>query len=187
VLHYALLGLTSVTAVGAFDAVGAILVIAFLIVPASAAYLLTDDLRMMMLLSMAIAVASSVLGYYIAVDLDVSISGMMATVTGGFLAVSFLLSPRYGMVARQVRMRRQRDEHAERLLVVHLSHHEDQGAAEECRYEALETHLRWTRRRARQVVERSQARGLIELSEDRSGLRLTERGRQSALAALRSR
>ena len=49
VLFYALLLLTSTTAVAAFDAVGAVLFIAFVIVPPSAAYLLTDRLWKMLL------------------------------------------------------------------------------------------------------------------------------------------
>jgi len=44
VIHYAVLTLTSVTAVAAFDAVGAVLVIAFVIVPPATAYLLTQQL-----------------------------------------------------------------------------------------------------------------------------------------------
>ena len=43
-VHYAFMGLVSVTAVGAFDAVGSILVVALMIAPPAAAYLLTDRL-----------------------------------------------------------------------------------------------------------------------------------------------
>jgi len=47
-IHYALMTLVSMTAVGAFDAVGSILVIALMIVPPAAAYLLTDRLSRML-------------------------------------------------------------------------------------------------------------------------------------------
>jgi len=43
-IHYALMGLVSITAVGAFDAVGSILVVALMIAPPATAYLLTDRL-----------------------------------------------------------------------------------------------------------------------------------------------
>ncbi|MFS8543637.1 MAG: metal ABC transporter permease, partial [Limnochordales bacterium] len=79
-LFYVLLFLTSVTAVGAFDAVGAILFIAFVIVPPAAAYLLTDRLWLVLLGGAALAVVASVAGFHAAMWLDVSIGGMMATV-----------------------------------------------------------------------------------------------------------
>ena len=63
-LFYVLLFLTSVTAVGAFDAVGAILFIAFVIVPPAAAYLLTDRLWLVLLGGAALAVVASVAGFH---------------------------------------------------------------------------------------------------------------------------
>ena len=41
-MHYLLMGVLSVTTVGAFTAVGAVLVVALVIVPAATAYLLTE-------------------------------------------------------------------------------------------------------------------------------------------------
>ncbi|WP_026380772.1 metal ABC transporter permease [Afifella pfennigii] len=105
-LFYALLALTSATAVAAFDAVGAILFIAFVIVPPSAAYLITDRLWLMLLFASLIAVLSSFAGYGAAVLLDVSIGGMMATMTGLFLVLAFLFGPRYGLIAQGLRRRR---------------------------------------------------------------------------------
>ena len=49
--HYALMPMLSITTVGAFTAVGAVLVVALVIVPAATAYLLTDDLIEMILIS----------------------------------------------------------------------------------------------------------------------------------------
>jgi manganese/zinc/iron transport system permease protein len=102
---YALLGLVSVTAVGAFDAVGAILFVAFVIVPPSAAYLLTARLWRMLLYGSAIAVASSVLGYAFARAFDVSIGGSMASATGAFLLLALAFGPRHGLIARALRRR----------------------------------------------------------------------------------
>ena len=47
-LHYGLMALVSVTAVGAFDAVGSILVVALMIAPPATAYLLVDRLSLML-------------------------------------------------------------------------------------------------------------------------------------------
>ena len=83
-IFYALLALTSVTAVAAFDAVGAILFVAFVITPPATAVLLTRRLVRMVVLAVAISVASCVLGYFLALSLDVSIGGSMAAMTGVF-------------------------------------------------------------------------------------------------------
>ncbi|QTH40172.1 metal ABC transporter permease [Cohnella sp. LGH] len=99
-MHYVFMGLVSVTTVAAFDAVGAIMVVAMLITPASAAYLWTDRLAIMMGLSGAFGIIAAVSGYYIAVWLDTSISGSMAFATGLLFMISFIASPKHGIVAR---------------------------------------------------------------------------------------
>ena len=81
------MGLVSVTAVGAFDAVGSILVVALMIGPPAAAYLLTDRLPRMLGLSVAIGAVSAVGGYWLARVLDANIAGAMATVVG----IAFML------------------------------------------------------------------------------------------------
>ncbi|TVR91166.1 MAG: metal ABC transporter permease [Trueperaceae bacterium] len=101
---YALLALVSVTAVGAFDAVGAILFVAFVIVPPTAAYLVTDRLWRMLVLGCLVAVGSSVGGYALALAFDVSIGGAMASTTGVFLLVALIVG-KHGIVARALRRR----------------------------------------------------------------------------------
>lgn len=102
-MHYVFMSLVSITTVAAFDAVGAIMVVAMLITPAAAAYLWTDRLLIMMGLSGLFGVLSAFMGYYIALWLDTSISGSMAFSTGIVFMVSFLCSPRHGLAARLVR------------------------------------------------------------------------------------
>ncbi|NBC33764.1 MAG: metal ABC transporter permease [Alphaproteobacteria bacterium] len=183
VLFYVLLMLTSTTAVAAFDAVGAILFIAFVIVPPSAAYLLTDRLPRMLAIGIGISIASSVLGYYAAVALDVSIGGMMAVMTGLFLTLAFLFGPRYGLVAQQWRRLRQRYVNESRTLAVHLFNHENRPeAGEESAVTALRDHLMWSERKAAAVVARSLRLGFVVQQGDM--LFLTSRGRQVALELL---
>lgn len=186
-LHYSLLTLTSITAVGAFDAVGAILFIAFVIVPPSAAYLLTDRLGYMLLYSALIAVASSLLGYPLAVALDVSIGGMMASMTGAFLALSFLFSPKYGLLAQERRQQAQRLDYAQGLLLVHLLNHENTPEqAEESSPLALQTHLRWREQQVRRVLARLLRSGLITEAPGRQHLLLTPEGRRVASERLKA-
>lgn len=102
-MHYVFMGLVSITTVASFDAVGAIMVVAMLITPASAAYLWTDRLSVMLVLSGLFGVLSAFMGYYIAVWLDTSISGSMAFSTGLVFLVSFIGSPKHGLLAKLIR------------------------------------------------------------------------------------
>lgn len=102
-LFYALLGLTSATAVTAFDAVGAIMFVAFAIVPPSTARLLTDSLPKMILIGCMVAVLASAIGYWLAVHFNVNIGGMMASTAGALLVLAFLFSPSTGFVWRLAR------------------------------------------------------------------------------------
>ncbi|WP_126427705.1 metal ABC transporter permease [Brevibacillus marinus] len=103
--HYLLMGLVSLTTVASFESVGAILVVAMLVVPAATAYLLTDKLHVMLIESVAIGILSSILGYALAAWLDSSIAGAITTVAGLFLLLAFLFSPRYGLVVKAWRRR----------------------------------------------------------------------------------
>ena len=109
VMHYVLMSLVAVTTVGAFESVGAILVVAMLIVPGATAYLLTDRLGRLLGLAVALGAGSALFGYLLAARVDGSIAGAMATVAGAFFAVAFLFSPRYGVLSRvwaRARLRR---------------------------------------------------------------------------------
>ena len=59
ILHYSLMGMVSITAVGAFDAVGSILVVALMVGPAASAYLITDRLSHLIGLSVGIGIVSA--------------------------------------------------------------------------------------------------------------------------------
>ncbi|MEO1219228.1 MAG: metal ABC transporter permease, partial [Bacteroidota bacterium] len=73
--HYVLMGATSFTAVAAFEVAGAVLVVAFFVIPASLAYLLTERLHSMLFLAPAIGIGLAVVGYYLAVQINGSIAG----------------------------------------------------------------------------------------------------------------
>lgn len=172
VLHYAILTLTSVTAVAAFDAVGAILFIAFVIVPPATAYLLTRRLWLMVALAVALSVAACVTGYFLALHWNVSIGGMMASMTGVWFALALLFAPGRGLVAQALRARTERLDHDCRALVAHLFTHQDTPAmAEENTLRALVEHLRWPEPRARAAILRAHDRDLIERREGLLALR----------------
>lgn len=95
----------AITAVTAFESVGAILVVTLLIVPAATAYLLTDRLVAMVAVSIAIGWVSAVAGHWGAMRLDASIAGAMGLCAAVIFAAALVASPRHGLVARAVRRR----------------------------------------------------------------------------------
>jgi manganese/zinc/iron transport system permease protein len=103
-----LLVAVAVTAVTAFESVGAILVVTLLIVPAATAYLLTDRLWAMVAIAVAIGWASAGAGYAGALRLDASIAGAMGLVAAACFALALLLSPRHGVLAARARRARRR-------------------------------------------------------------------------------
>lgn len=178
-LHYGLMALVSITAVGAFDAVGSVLVVALMIAPPAAAYLMTDRLSVMMWLSVALGVGSAVGGYWLANRLDASIAGSMATMAGVSFALVWLFAPHRGLLAVLRRRLGQRWLFAQQLLAIHLLHHEGSPeAAEECRAEHLREHLRWNPEFAARVVRLAEGAGIVRQRGDE--LELTEAGRTLA-------
>src|SRR5690606_31866934 len=129
-IHYAFMSIVSITAVGAFDAVGSILVVALMIAPPAAAYLLTDSLPRMMAWSATIAAFSAIAGLWLAWLLDTSIAGAMAAMTGVSFLFVFLFAPDRGIVALARRRARQRVEFAQLMLAIHLMHPENTPEAE---------------------------------------------------------
>jgi manganese/zinc/iron transport system permease protein len=87
IYHYLLMGMLSVVVVSAFRAVGAILVVATLILPGATAFLLTSRLPRMLVISAIHAALSAVLGLHLGVWLRCSIGAAMV-VAGAVLFVA---------------------------------------------------------------------------------------------------
>ena len=168
VIHYALMTLVSLTAVGSFDAVGSVLVVAFMIAPPAAAYLLTDRLSRMLGYSAFIGVFSAVSGYWLAHWLDASIAGSMATMTGVSFLTVYLFAPERGVLAQIRRGQSQRIEFALTMLTMHIANHTATQEAEvENQVVRLNEHLNWSPQFAMQVVGIAERSGLIQ---QRNGL-----------------
>src|SRR5687768_15768559 len=175
VIHYALMGLVSLTAVGAFDAVGSVLVVAFMIAPPAAAYLLTDRLSRMLIYSALIGMFSAISGYWLAHVLDASIAGSMATMTGLSFLASYLFAPERGLIAQARRRQGQRIEFAQTMLTMHIAHHTATREAEqENQVTRLDEHLKWSPQFAMEIVRLAERNGLIR--QQNGLLTLTENG-----------
>jgi manganese/zinc/iron transport system permease protein len=176
VLHYTLMTLVSVTTVGAFEAVGSVLVVAFMIGPPVTAYLLTDDLKHMLIISGAVGVANGILGYQMAAILDVSIAGSMAVVTGSVFFIVFIFAPRRGLISSLTRRRFQKIEFGKRALLFHLYNHEgDENESQEAGSHTVQSHLRWSNSFTQIIIKLLQKDNYICIEND--VIKLTESGR----------
>lgn len=174
-VQYLLMTAVSATTVAAFESVGAILVVAMLIVPAATAYLFTDRLWVMLVLSVVVGVVSAICGYAFARAFDISVAGAMAMFTGIFFTGAWLFAPRHGVVAQMIRRARLSVRFAGELLVAHMADHAEPALAGD----ALAGHFRWGSRFARRVIRDLEARELVQ-SDAQGILRLSELGRQRA-------
>ncbi len=204
-LTYGLMVLVSLTAVGAFDAVGSILVVAFFIIPAATLYTLTDRLAVMLVGSPVIGILAAITGYELArgsflgipvssllVRLDnivglggytnwnVSISASMVIMTFFFFILAWVLSPRYGLVSGVLRRQAQRQNFANQLVLGHIYNHQNSAeAVEELATETLHEHMNWSPRKTKRVLARVHTRQLVRIAGGR--VYLTERGAQQVM------
>lgn len=169
VLHYLLMSAVSVTVVGAFESVGAILVVAMLVVPPATAYLLTDRLSHMLALAVAAGVGSAFGGYGLARLWDVSIAGAMALVSGLLFLAALLFSPGHGLVARVLQLRRMGRRLSGQLLLLHL-----RKEGEVVPVAMLERRFGWSGPRLQRVLASLLRQGWVE--REGGGLRLTAEG-----------
>jgi manganese/zinc/iron transport system permease protein len=185
IIHYSLMALVSLTAVSSFEAVGSVLVVALMIAPPAAAYLLTDRLPVMLFLAMGIGVASAVTGFFLARALDASIAGSMATMTGVAFLLALLFAPQRGLVAGWQRRRRQKWQFAGDMLLVHLSQHEgDPSMIDESTLEHMSRHMRWQPEFGVSVAGHLERQGLARRVDSGARLALTETGRAQAQAVI---
>jgi manganese/zinc/iron transport system permease protein len=180
---YSLMGLVSITTVGAFDTIGSILVVALMVAPPITAYLLTDRLSRMIALSVLFGALAAISGYWLAHFLDASIAGSMASMAGVIFGIVFLFAPRRGLVALARRKVRQRWEFSQTMLAIHLLNHEGLPEAEqESRIEHLREHMRWEPKFAEGVVRRAVDQAWVKVQNRQ--LVLTEPGRERARQVL---
>tara|TARA_Y100000385_G_scaffold137337_1_gene142708 strand:+ start:1147 stop:2007 length:861 start_codon:yes stop_codon:yes gene_type:complete len=90
--HYFLMSGVSLTTVVSFESVGAILVIAFLSGPPAIAYLLTGNFKKMLVLACVFGILCSIIGYYVAKLLDVSVAGAISAVIGAIFTIVFVIT-----------------------------------------------------------------------------------------------
>ncbi|MCX7551430.1 metal ABC transporter permease [Xanthomarina sp. F2636L] len=170
-IHYGLMTVASVTTVGAFDAVGAILVVALMIAPAASAYLLTTDLKKMLGLAVIFGVFSAISGYWLAHWLDASIAGSITTMLGLLFLVIYLFAPSKGLIAVMYREKQQRTEVSLLTFLLHLKNHTE---TRERHVNHLQEHINWQKVRAKTVLDLALKNNMILI--DKNIVSLTQKG-----------
>lgn len=102
--HYLLMVLLTLVSVTAMQSVGTILIVAMLITPAATAYLYTNSLRKMIILSSTIGAVSSVLGLFIGYSFNIAVGSSIVITSAIIFAISFLVSPKQNFIKKKVKI-----------------------------------------------------------------------------------
>ncbi|BDH81651.1 metal ABC transporter permease [Lactococcus lactis] len=102
--HYLLMVLLTLVSVTAMQSVGTILIVAMLITPAATAYLYTNSLRKMIILSSSLGAVSSILGLFIGYSFNIAVGSSIVITSAIIFAISFLVSPKQNFIKKKVKI-----------------------------------------------------------------------------------
>ncbi|MEO1563785.1 MAG: metal ABC transporter permease [Pseudomonadota bacterium] len=96
VTHYAFLALVVLNLVGAFQALGTLMAVGMMIVPAAAARLWVRDVSFMIIVAVAIGALSSIAGLIVSFHFAIETGPLIILIAGGIYGVSLLIAPVLG-------------------------------------------------------------------------------------------
>lgn len=105
-IHYIIMVLLTMSTVASLQTVGVILVVAMLITPASTAYLLTNRLSTMIILSAFFGAFSAVVGLYFSFVYNLSSGAVIVLVATTLFLIAFIFAPQQGILWRSIRSRK---------------------------------------------------------------------------------
>jgi manganese/zinc/iron transport system permease protein len=196
--HYLLAALVAITCIASFEAVGNILVVAVLIVPAAVGFLLSTRLSWMFGISMLIAACVAILGHLAAIGLpplfglrSVNSAAMMAVIAGAFVIGTVLFGFRSGILSQYFRQRAIANQILQDDVLALLYRQKEKRRLGDRKnqddlmsLDEIASRLRCSVARIRDAVSRLMASECCEL---RGGsLQLTETGRKQAQNLVRS-
>ncbi len=104
-IHYSLMASLSMVVVSAFESVGAILVIAMLVLPGATASLLSHRMWLIFAITVVHAALCSVLGVHLGLWLNCSLAAAMVVMGAVLFALAWLFSPMHGLIRWWLRRR----------------------------------------------------------------------------------
>ena len=121
-IHYLLMGLLAFAIVVSLQAVGVVLVSAMLITPAASAYLLTDRMKTMLVLSAIFGMLAGTIGAFLSfLGNNLPTGPFMVIGASAVFVMAYFFAPKHGVVTRWVRhiRRRQRVRFENMLKAMH--------------------------------------------------------------------
>jgi len=107
-IHYFLMTLLTMVTVASLQTVGIVLVVAMLITPAAAAYLLTERLWMMIFPASGIGVISSIVGLYFSFTYNLASGATIVISSTAIFILVFLFSPKHGLIWKTLKVKKKR-------------------------------------------------------------------------------
>lgn len=107
-IHYFLMTLLTMVTVASLQTVGIVLVVAMLITPAAAAYLLTERLWVMIFLAAGIGVLSSIIGLYFSFTYNLASGATIVLAATAIFILVFLFSPKHGLIWKTLKVKKKR-------------------------------------------------------------------------------
>jgi ABC-type Mn2+/Zn2+ transport system permease subunit/Mn-dependent DtxR family transcriptional regulator len=188
-VHYAFMFLLSAAVVVALQAVGVVLVSAMLITPAATAYLLTNRMHKMVVLSAVIGVTAGATGAFLSfLGSNLPTGPCMVIAASTLFGAALLFSPLHGVVPRWTRrVARARRARRENMLKAIYQIGESEGHQREMvSTQEVAAHRRSASTQVAQEVDVLAADGLVVFEQDRSKFRLTTEGRRQAETVVRN-
>lgn len=99
-IHYGLMFALTLVAVTSLQTIGTILVVALLVTPAATAYLLTNRLSKMIVISAIISTLSSIIGLFFSYSYNLDSGAAIVLTAACFFVLAFLFSPKQGLLIR---------------------------------------------------------------------------------------
>lgn len=179
-IHYFLMLLLSLAVVASLRTVGVILVVAMLITPASTALLLSDKLKVVLVLSGILGLVTAVVGLISAIITNAPPGPAIVVVGSIIYALVIVFAPQKGLLRRGIRKRNQRIKiEREDILRQAIKYHERESLTKEMIMDRLGYSIRKMSSHLRQLVRD----GLLSVGKD---ITLTIRGVQQANELVRA-
>jgi ABC-type Mn2+/Zn2+ transport system permease subunit/Mn-dependent DtxR family transcriptional regulator len=187
VFHYSLMLLLAFAIVSALQAVGVVLVTAMLVIPAATAFLLTDRLRVLLLLSAFFGMCAGAVGSFFSfVGRNLPTGPFMVLAAAAVFAAAILFAPRHGIVVRWLRHASQRARIQRENSLKSMYHVLEDGGFGTAQVEARDfaSRRRESAGEAREQLRALGRHGLATLSGD--GAALTPEGWRRACEIVRN-
>lgn len=185
--HYGLMLLLAFAIVSSLQAVGVVLVSAMLVIPAAAAFLLTDRFGAMLLLSAVFGLCAGAVGSFFSfVGRNLPTGPFMVLAAAAVFAAALFFGPRHGIVARwwRHRSRAARIQHENTLKAIYHVLEDDGFRGDTISLAELAERRRETLESAQRQVEAARRSGFLTTMGD--AVSLTPRGWQRACEIVRN-